>query len=106
MMLSDSTRSNGHNLKHRMFPLNIRKQFFTVRVTKRWHSLPREVVASPSLEILKSDLDIVLRDQLKVALLQERGWARSPEVPSNLSCSVIQISFSLPETFIDGHQKC
>ncbi|KFP51476.1 hypothetical protein N323_01684, partial [Cathartes aura] len=51
---------NGHTLKHRRFPLNIRKHFFTVKVTEHWHRLPREVVESPSLEILKSRLDTVL----------------------------------------------
>jgi len=39
-------RDNGHKLKHRKLQMNIRKHFFTVRVTKNWHTLPGEVVAS------------------------------------------------------------
>ena len=35
-----------HKPKHRRFPLNIRKHFFTVRVKEHWHRLPREVVVS------------------------------------------------------------
>ena len=61
---SDRTRGNRHKLKHRKLPLSIRKHFFIVRVTKHWHRLPREVVASPSLEIFKSYLDMVLGNQL------------------------------------------
>ena len=63
----------GHKLKHRRFPLNIRKHFFTVMVTEHWHRLPREIVESPSSEILKSHLDTVLRNQLWVALLEQGG---------------------------------
>ncbi|KAK4820055.1 hypothetical protein QYF61_017901 [Mycteria americana] len=61
---SDRTSGNGHKHKHRRFPLNIRKTFFTVRVTKPWHRLPRKVVESASLEIFKSHLDTVLSNRL------------------------------------------
>ena len=60
LLKKDVLRGSGHKLQHRRFPLNIRKHFFTVRVTEHWHRLPREVVESPSLEIFKSHLDMVL----------------------------------------------
>lgn len=44
-------------LKHRSFLPNIKKHFFTMRVTKHRHRVPRAVVESPSLEIFKSCLD-------------------------------------------------
>jgi len=38
----------------------MRNNFFTLRVTEHWKSLPREVVASPFLEVFRTRLDKVL----------------------------------------------
>jgi len=37
----------------------MRKNFFTLRVMEHWNRLPREVLASRSLEIFKTCLDKV-----------------------------------------------
>lgn len=67
---SDRIRQNWDKLKHRMFCLTIRKRFFTLRVIKHWNRMPRELVESPSLEILNICLDMVLCHWLQVALLE------------------------------------
>lgn len=47
---SDKIRNIGHQLKDWMSSLNIREQFFTIRVTGHRQRFLREVAESPCLE--------------------------------------------------------
>ncbi|KFO82794.1 hypothetical protein N303_15259, partial [Cuculus canorus] len=48
---------NGYKLERGRFRLDIRTNFFTMRVVGHWNRLSREAVDAPSLGMFKARLD-------------------------------------------------
>ena len=61
---SDRTRGNGLKLHQGRCRLDIRKNLFCKMLINHWSRLPRVVIESPSLEVLKTRVDVVLRDMV------------------------------------------
>ena len=55
-LLKQCTNLRRHRFEKERFFLGIRRKFFTQRVVRRWHRVPREALDAPSLEAFKDTL--------------------------------------------------
>jgi len=65
----------------------MRNNFFSERAVLRWHRLHREVVESPSLEVLQSRVDVALRTW-SVGMVGMGWWLMILVIFSNLTDSM------------------
>ena len=59
---SERTRGNSLKLVKQRFKKEIRKNYFSLRVTNIWNSLPNDIVMAKNLNIFKSRLDSMWSD--------------------------------------------
>ena len=72
------SNSKEYQLKEGKFRLDVSKKFFTQRVVRCWHSLLRDVVDAPSLQVFKARLDGILGSLIWwVAVLSMAGGVRT-----------------------------
>lgn len=57
---------------------------FTTELFRHWHGLARQTLESPSLNIVRPYLDMLLSNWFSLVLLEQRGWTRLPPyIPSH-----------------------
>lgn len=61
---SNKAGENSFKLLQGRFRLDIMKNFYTEKFVKPWKKLPREMVESLSLEVLKRHVDVLLMDMV------------------------------------------
>jgi len=89
---SDRMRGNSFKQKEGRFRLDIKKKFFTMKVVRHWHRLPREVVDVPP-GVFKARLDGALSNLV--------WWKVSLPMAGGLGLDDLQ-GFLQPKPFYDS----
>ena len=58
----EATRGNSHKIEKQTARLEIRRNFFSLRVHDAWNALPEDIVNAPSLDAFKRRLDRISKD--------------------------------------------
>jgi hypothetical protein len=74
--LNENANTRGHKYKLKVKPSSkdIRKNFFSLRITKDWNKLPENIVDAPSLNSFKNRLDKYMGTAQYTTILTGQNW--------------------------------